>query len=76
MFNYLKVLGPLLVIVLSGLDFAKTVLAGDDDGMQKATKKLGIRLVLVVLLYFIPDLAKFILSILNGGLKDPTCGIK
>ena len=76
LFNYLKILGPLLVIVLSGIDFAKTVLAGDDEGMQKATKKLGIRLVLVVLLYFIPDLAKFILSILNGGLKDPTCGIK
>ncbi|MBQ3435989.1 MAG: hypothetical protein IJH13_03115 [Bacilli bacterium] len=76
LFNYLKILGPLLVIILSGLDFTKTVLSGDDEGMQKATKKLGIRLVLVVLLYFIPDLAKFILSILNGGLKDPTCGIK
>lgn len=74
-FNYMKILGPLLVIVLSGFEFAKIVLTGDDEAMAKARSKLIIRLILVILLFIIPYLVQFILGLINGSLTDPTCGI-
>lgn len=74
-FKYVKILGPLLVLILSSLDFAKAIIQSDDDHMKKAQKKLIIRLLAVVLLFFLPDLVNLILQIF-GLTTSPTCGIK
>ena len=74
--NYMKILAPLLVILLSGFDFAKNALAGDQDEMKKATKKLGIRLLCAVGVYLAPLLAGFLINFINESSVDPTCNIK
>lgn len=75
-FNYMKIIGPLLVILFSGFDFAKNTLMSDQDSMKKATKKLSIRLLCAVALYFVPLITSFILNLINNTTGDQACGIK
>ncbi len=72
--NYIKVLGPLLVIVLSAIDFIKVIIQSDDESMAKAQKKLIIRLLLAAALFFIPTLVTVLLNIF-GITSDPLCGL-
>lgn len=72
--NYIKILGPILVVVLSSLDFAKVIIQSDDEAMAKAQKKLIYRLILAAALFFIPTLVMVLLN-LFGITSDPTCGI-
>ena len=44
-FNYIKILGPLLVVVLSSVEFAKVIIQSDDEAMAKAQKKLITRII-------------------------------
>ena len=74
--NYAKVLAPLLVVLLSGFDFAKNALSGDQDEMKKATKKLGIRLACAVGVYLAPLLTGFLINFINNSSVDATCNIK
>ena len=74
-FNVVKYVGPFLLLVLSSIDFAKTIIQNDDESMQKAQKRLFTRIILVLLLFFIPDLVMVILGIF-GLTDDPTCGIE
>lgn len=74
-FNILKYAGPFLLLVLSSVDFIKVIAQGDDESMSKAQKKLVIRMLCVVLLFFIPNLVMFLLQ-LFGIVSNPTCGIK
>lgn len=73
--NYLKILGPLLVLVLSSVDFAKAIISSDDDSLKKAQKKLVTRLLAAVLLFFIPFLVTWLLEIF-GITSSATCGIE
>lgn len=74
-FDYVKIIGPLLVIALSGFDFAKTAFASDDDAMKKASKKLVTRLVCAALLFFVPIITSFMLNLVNKSSYEKTCGI-
>ena len=73
--NYIRVIGPIIVVVLSSVEFAKVIIQSDDEAMAKAQKKLINRLILVVALFFIPTLVQLILQIF-GITGDPTCGLK
>ena len=73
--NFIKGVGPLLVVVLSSIDFAKVIIKSDDDSMAKAQKKLGMRLILAASLFFIPTLVQVLLDVF-GLTSDPTCGIR
>lgn len=72
--NYVKILGPILVVILSSLDFAKAIVASDDDNMKKAEKKLVIRLILAVALFLIPTLVSVLLNIF-GITTDQICAL-
>ena len=74
--NYIKILAPLLVVLLSGFDFAKNALSGDQDEMKKATKKLGIRLACAIGVYLAPLLTGFLINFINNSSVDSTCNIK
>ncbi len=74
-FNYVKIIGPLLVIVLSSIDFAKSTLLSDSENMRKTTKKFTTRMLCAVLLYFIPLLVTFLFNLINNSTGDQTCGI-
>lgn len=73
--NFIKILGPILVVLLSSIDFMKVILAGDDDSMGKARKKLLYRLVLAAALFFIPIIVTALLDIF-GITSNATCGLQ
>ncbi len=73
--DIVKIVGPLLVVVLSSVDFAKVIVNSDDDAMAKAAKKLAIRLVLAAALFFIPVLTTALLDVF-GIMGEPTCNIQ
>ncbi|MCI8459982.1 MAG: hypothetical protein HFE81_01165 [Bacilli bacterium] len=72
--NYIKIIGPILVAILSSFDFVQVIVKNDDDAMKKASKKLIYRLILAACLFFIPTLVQAMLDIF-GMASDPTCGL-
>lgn len=74
-FNWIKLIGPFIVVVMSGIDFAKVVVMGDDDGMKKAQSKLIIRLILAASLFFLPDLIGALLELFNIT-SSGICGLQ
>ena len=70
--NYIKILGPMLVVILSSMDFAKAIIASDDENMKKAEKKLVVRLILAVALFLIPTLVSVLLNVF-GITTDTIC---
>ena len=71
-FNVFKYLAPALVIVLSTVEFIKATASDDKDALMKATKKTGVRIVLAIVLFFIPGLINFLFDKLGWY---GTCGI-
>ena len=61
--DYLKILGPVLVVILSSVDFATAIVSGNDDTMKKAQKKLITRLIAAVLLFLIPTVVQILLDV-------------
>lgn len=68
--NYLRLLGPLMVLVLSSLDFAKAILTSDDESLKKAQSSLITRLILAALLFILPTLIEVILDIFGFTSSD------
>lgn len=73
--NYIKIIGPVLVIILSMLEFIKAIATSDEDAMKKAQSRLVVRLIAVVVLFLLPFLVGEVLKLING-LSNPTCGFK
>ena len=63
--NYVKVIGPILVVLLSAIDFIKAVIGTDEKAMKEAQNKLIIRLVAAVALFLVPTLVQLLLSFIN-----------
>lgn len=68
--NYLKLLGPLMVLILSSLDFAKAILMSDDESLKKAQSNLITRLILAALLFVLPTLIEVLLDIFGITSSD------
>ncbi len=69
----LIIIGPILVVVLGTIDYAKAVIASDEKKMQENKKKFPKRLIAGVLLLLVPFIIKFLLSIFGGNLKLLKC---
>lgn len=64
----IDVVGVILVIVLSMVDFVTTIASSDDDGIMKSFKKVKTRLIAVVLLLFTPLLLSWVINYLNDNI--------
>ena len=64
--NYIKIIGPILVVLLSAIDFIKAVVGTDEKAMKDAQSKLVIRLVATVCLFLVPTLIQLLLSFINA----------
>ena len=73
--TYMRILGPLAVIVLSGIEFTKTIVLSDDEAMKKAINHLTTRLILVAVLFLVPTIVQVLLQVFNV-ISDPLCGIE
>lgn len=72
-FTIIGYIAPLLCVVLSISDFVKATASQDKDALMKAMKTTAKRLVLALLLFFLPTLINFIFPLLGWY---GTCGIK
>ena len=77
--NYIRIIAPILLILLTAVDFASAVFQQDNDAMKKATSKITKRLIAVVLLFFVPTIIRAIFNL--KGVRDaieipddPLCG--
>lgn len=62
-FSIMKYAGIVLCIGLTIYDFAKALLDSDKNALNKITKRALTRLILVALLFFLPTLVNFLISI-------------
>ena len=73
--NYIKIAGPILVVLLSAVDFIKAIASSEEDAFKKAQSKLVIRLIAALALFLVPTFVELLLGLING-ISDPTCGLK
>lgn len=62
-FNFVKILIPLLIIGLSSFDFIKAVAGKDEKDMKKAFQALIKRLALAIVFFFLPVFLNLILDL-------------
>ena len=73
--NYIKIAGPILVVLLSAVDFIKAMASSDENVFKKAQSRLTIRLIAALALFLVPSLVQLLLGLING-ISNPTCGLK
>ena len=64
-FSIMKYLGIVLCIGLSIVDFVKAILDDDKNALNKITKRVLTRLLLVALLFFLPTIVNFIVTLID-----------
>lgn len=66
-FNIIKIIAPILVMVLSSLDFIKAIAMQDKDAHKKAFTNLIKRLILAASLFFLPIIINLLLDLVNNS---------
>lgn len=62
-FLYIKIAVPIILIVMGSLDFGKAFISSDEDAMKKAQKKFIMRLIIAIVIFFIPAIVNALLNI-------------
>jgi len=76
--NVIKILVPIILIILGIVDFTQATFGSKEDDMKKATSKFIKRVVIAVVIFFIPSFLNILLSIANsiwGNIDPSLCGI-
>ena len=78
LFNYVKIIAPILVIIFGSLDFGKAVLSSDQDALKKAQKDFVKRLIAAAAIFFLPNIIMLVLQLVNDQFSniDPACMLK
>lgn len=78
-YNIIRFLVPVLIIVYSVIEFLTVVLSGENEKMEKAKKHFIIRIIVGLLFLFIPAILELLLSIAgivdSGNLSDIVCNM-
>lgn len=73
-FNLIKYAAILLLFALTVMEFSKAVVSSNQDAMKKALQNTIKRLIIAVVIFFLPILIKFVFELL-GIYSAGTCGI-
>ncbi|MDD4706042.1 MAG: hypothetical protein PHS24_02355 [Bacilli bacterium] len=63
---FLKMLIPLIIVVMATFDYYKAVIADKDDALVKQTKVLIRRILIGILIFFIPTIVELGLMLVSG----------
>lgn len=66
-FSPIRFLTPIVLVVLTSIDFAKSVFADDKDGIKKAQSNFVKRAVAALLIFLSPTIVSILLSLLNNA---------
>ncbi len=77
--GYIRIAAPILLLILTAIDFATAVFQEDNDALKKATSKVTKRAIAAACLFFIPTVIRAIFDIkgVRDAIvipKDPLCG--
>lgn len=61
-----KIVVPLILIVLGSIDFAKAAISGDESSTKKAAVNFGMRVLTGIVIFYIPTVLDFFLSLVSG----------
>ena len=70
LYNIIKIIIPVLIIVLSIVDFLKVILISDDKNYKSAWEKFVKRLIVGIIFYLVPTLVEFILEYSGIGIEQ------
>lgn len=75
--DYIRIAGISLAVILQIADYIKAIFGSSDDGMAKANKRFSTRLIAIGILFLIPSILNFVLSLFNilDAAEAGTCGI-
>lgn len=73
--NYIKIIGPSIAVILSAIDFTKTIISSDDESMKKAQDRFVKRMIAAMLLFFVPLIVSILLGLFGFTSNDATCGL-
>lgn len=62
-----KIIVPLLLIILGTIDFAKATISSDDKAPKDAVVTLIKRILIAIIIFLIPTILNFLLSLVNGA---------
>ena len=65
-YGFLKIGGPVLLIILGAIDLGKAIVATDESGIQKAKKKLVNKFVAAAAIFLVFSIVQMIVSIVGG----------
>jgi hypothetical protein len=71
-FKYFQIIAPILVLAFSTFEYVSVVLNNNPDSLKKANSRLIKRLILMVVLYFLPIITNLLLSFIEDGTYN-TC---
>lgn len=63
--NIIKIAVPIILIALGIVEFSKAVFAGQEDQMKKAQKNFIKRLIIAIIIFFVPTIVNLILQLAN-----------
>ena len=66
-FNFIKFLIPIIILVLGVFDYLKAISLHDQDEIKKASTKLTKRLVIALFFFVIPTILQVLLSIIDSA---------
>ncbi|MBQ7141320.1 MAG: hypothetical protein IJO32_07455 [Bacilli bacterium] len=64
-FGIIKIVVPILLILMGMIDFVKALIANDDQKMKKAQKDFVMRLIIGVVIFFVPSILEYLLSLIG-----------
>ena len=73
-FNIMKYAAMVLLLIFTIVEFVKASSSSNQDAMKKAIQNTIKRLILAIIIFFLPILIKFLLTVL-GAYSPGTCGI-
>ena len=73
--SYIRILGPVAMLLFSSIDYVKAVVTGAEDSFKKANKNILTRAGLIILLFLVPTIVNEIIKLFN--LAGPSiCGLQ
>ncbi len=67
LFTVLSIVGVVLLVIMSAIEFIKAVTGSEEDGVKSALKHTLIRIICVVVLLLLPQIITFILNVVNNN---------
>ena len=62
----IKIIVPLILIILGSIDFGKASMSGDDKAVKDAAVQFAKRVLIGLIVFFVPTVLDFFLSLVNG----------